>query len=155
MNGNKLSLTLAAIFFLATAAACDRSKPEIRLESAWARRAPMMGDGAQSGAASERGNGAVYATVVNAGKTTDVLIAGASEAADAVELHESYEMSGMMMMRPVPKFEIPAGGKLEMKPGGYHLMLLRLKRDLTPGEKIKASLTFEKAGQVSVDAEVR
>jgi len=154
MNANNLGLTLAAVFCLATAA-CDRAKPEIRAENAWARRAPMLGDGAQPGAPSERGNGAVYATVVNKGKTADVLIAGASEAADAVELHESYEMSGMMMMRPVPKFEIPAGGRLEMKPGGYHLMLLRLKRELAPGEKIKVSLTFEKARQVSVDAEVR
>lgn len=154
MNGNNLGLALAAIFSLATVA-CDRSKPEVRLESAWARRAPMVGDDAQSGVASERGNGAVYATVVNAGKTADVLIAGASEAADAVELHESYEMSGMMMMRPAPKLEILAGSRLEMKPGGYHLMLLRLKRDLAPGEKIKVSLTFEKAGQLSVDAEVR
>lgn len=155
MNRSNLGLALAAIVFVGTAAACERSKPEIRAEGAWARRAPMMGDGAQSGAASERGNGAVYATVVNAGKTADVLVAGASESAEAVELHESYEMSGMMMMRPVPKFEIPAGGKLEMKPGSYHLMLLRLKRDLKPGEKIKLALTFEKAGQVPVDAEVR
>lgn len=155
MNRDNLGLALAAIFFLAMSAACDRSKPEIRAESAWARRAPMLGDTAPSGAASDRGNGAVYATVVNAGQTADVLVAGASEAADAVELHESYEMSGMMMMRPAPKFEIPAGGRLEMKPGGYHLMLLRLKRDLKPGERIKVALTFEKAGQVSVDAEVR
>ena len=155
MTGNNLGLTFAAIVFLGTATACDRSKPEVRAEGAWARSAPMMGDSAQSGAVAERGNGAVYATVVNAGKTSDVLVAGATEAAEAVELHESYEMSGMMMMRPVPKFEIPAGGKLEMKPGGYHLMLLRLKRDLKPGEKIKLALTFEKAGQVSVDAEVR
>ena len=155
MNGNNPGFTFAAIFFVATSAACDRPKPEIRAEGAWARRAPMLGNAVTSGAALDRGNGAVYATVVNAGRTADVLVAGASEAADAVELHESYEMSGMMMMRPVPKFEIPAGGRLEMKPGGYHLMLLRLKRDLMPGEKIKVALTFEKAGQVSVDAEVR
>ena len=115
----------------------------------------MVGESAPSGPASERGNGAVYATLLNRGKAADVLVACASESADAVELHESYEMSGMMMMRPVPKFEIPAGGKLEMKPGGCHLMLLRLKRDLKPGEKIKLALTFVKAGQVSVDAEVR
>ena len=155
MTGNNLGFTFAAIIFLGTAAACEPSKPEIRAANAWARRAPMLGDSAPSGAASDRGNGAVYATLLNGGKAADVLVAGASESADAVELHESYEMSGMMMMRPVPKFEIPAGGKLEMKPGGYHLMLLRLKRDLKPGEKIKLALTFEKAGQVSVDAEVR
>ena len=155
MVGHSIHVPLAASLFLVTATACDRSKPEVRAESAWARRAPMIGDSAQAGAAAERGNGAVYATVLNAGKTPDVLVAAASESADAVELHETYEMSGMMMMRPVPKFEIPAGGRLEMKPGGYHLMLLGLKHDLKPGEKIRVALTFEKAGQVPVDAEVR
>lgn len=155
MKPNNLGLALAAFVFLGAASACDRSKPGIRAESAWARRAPMVGDGGQSVAVSQRGNGAVYVTVVNTGKTADVLVAGASAAADAVELHESYEMSGMMMMRPVAKFEISAGGKLEMKPGGYHLMLLNLKRDLSPGEKITVALTFEKAGRVWVEAEVR
>jgi len=60
-----------------------------------------------------------------------------------------------MMMRSVPNFAFPPGGKLEMKPGGYHLMLLRLKRELKPGEKVGVSLTFEKAGTVSIDAVVK
>jgi periplasmic copper chaperone A len=58
-------------------------------------------------------------------------------------------------MRPLPKFDVPSGGKLEMKPGSYHLMLLGLKQDLKPGEIVKVELTFEKAGQMAVEAPVK
>jgi len=60
-----------------------------------------------------------------------------------------------MKMRPVPKIAVPAGGKIEMKPGGYHVMLLGLKRDLKPGEKVAVTLKFERGGNVPVEAAVR
>jgi len=47
--------------------------------------------------------------------------------------------------------EIPAGGKVEVKPGGYHLMFVGLKRQPKQGEKFSATLTFEKAGSVTVE----
>ncbi|MBI4638806.1 MAG: copper chaperone PCu(A)C [Candidatus Rokubacteria bacterium] len=130
-------------------------EPRVRLENAWARRAPMMAGDGQAGGKTERGNGAVYVTVVNRGKAADSVVAAATDAADKVELHETYNMSGMMMMRPLPKFDVPAGGKLEMKPGSYHLMLFGLRRDLEPGDTVKVTLTLEKAGALSVDARVR
>jgi copper(I)-binding protein len=61
----------------------------------------------------------------------------------------------MMMMRPVPKLGVPAGGKLEMKPGGYHLMLLNLKRQLKAGQVVNLTLVFEKAGRLAVKAKVK
>ena len=51
--------------------------------------------------------------------------------------------------------EVPAGGQVELKPGGYHVMLIGLTRDLTDGEKFPLTLQFEKGGEVTVEAEVR
>jgi copper(I)-binding protein len=61
----------------------------------------------------------------------------------------------MVMMRPVEQVVVPAGGKVELKPGGYHLMLFDLKRELTVGQSIRLVLTFRDAGKVPVTATVR
>ena len=63
--------------------------------------------------------------------------------------------TGMMGMRKIDKLDIPAGGKVELKPGGYHIMLIELTRELKAGDKVEITLTFEKAGDVKVTAEVR
>ncbi len=119
---------------------------KIRIDDAWSRKASMA-DG--------QGNGAVYFTVINAASGADRLLRATSDAAASVEIHESYQRFGMMMMRPVANIEIPADGKLELKPGGYHIMLLGLKRDLKAGETVALRLTFEKAGQIPVTASVK
>jgi hypothetical protein len=62
---------------------------------------------------------------------------------------------GTMGMRPIDRLEIPAGGTVELKPGSYHIMLIGLNQELKPGDKIEITLTFEKAGEVKVTAEVR
>jgi copper(I)-binding protein len=63
---------------------------------------------------------------------------------------------GVMKMRPLSKgLVIPAGGTVKLEPGGYHLMLLKLKKPLTAGQRFKATLVFEKAGPVEVEFEVR
>jgi copper(I)-binding protein len=130
----------------------------IQVENAWARRAPAMIEGGQSGqgiGAMAAGNGAVYVTISNHGSGADALLSASSDVANTVELHETMAQDGKMVMRPLQKIDVPAGGTLEMKPGGYHIMLLGLKQDLTPGETINVGLSFEKAGQMSVKAPVK
>ena len=61
----------------------------------------------------------------------------------------------MMMMRPITKLGVPAGGKLEMKPGGYHLMLINLKRELKAGQVIDLTFVLQKAGRIPVKAKVK
>jgi copper(I)-binding protein len=124
------------------------AKSGIELENAWARRAPAMAHG-------HAGNGAVYVTIVNHGGSADALVGATTNAAKVVELHETVQEGGVMKMRPVPRFEVPGGGRLEMKPGGPHLMLLGLTRDLEPGDTVSVTLTFDKAGRMSVEAPVR
>ena len=130
----------------------------IQLENAWARRAPLMVQGDQSGrggGAMTAGNGAVYVTISNHGTDADALLGASTDVATTAELHATVEQAGKLVMRPLTKFEVPAGGKLEMKPGSYHIMLLGLKQDLKPGEAVSVGLSFEKAGQLSVAAPVK
>ena len=97
----------------------------IQLENAWVRRAPMMapeGQGTPHQGPTMTGNGAIYVTIRNHGSESDALVSAISSAATTVELHETVAVGGTMMMRPLPKFAVPAGGTLEMKPGGYHMM---------------------------------
>jgi len=53
------------------------------------------------------------------------------------------------------KLGVPAGGKLEMKPGGYHIMLINLKRELKAGQVIDLTLVLQKAGRIPVKAKVK
>jgi hypothetical protein len=144
----------------AQAARPPRATSGIQLENAWARRAPAMahgqarGDGATMGPGGS-GNGAVYVTVTNRGGSPDALVSAATDSATTVELHETVHEGGVMKMRPLPRFEVPAGGRLEMKPGGRHIMLLGLTRDLKPGDTVTVTVTFEKAGRMTVEVPVR
>lgn len=63
--------------------------------------------------------------------------------------------SGMMTMQPVESIPVPAGETVELKPGGYHVMLLEVKKVLAVGDTIDVTLTFEKAGEITTTAEVR
>lgn len=62
---------------------------------------------------------------------------------------------GMMTMRQIDRIEIPAGETVKLEPGGYHVMVMDLQRPLVPGDTVEVTLTFEKAGEVVVTAEVR
>jgi hypothetical protein len=75
--------------------------------------------------------------------------------ANVVELHKTTMEGNMMKMAPVENIEIPAQGQAELKPGGLHVMLIGLKRELKPDEKIRLKLHFEKAGAQEVEAVVR
>ena len=62
---------------------------------------------------------------------------------------------GMMTMQPVESIPVPAGETVALEPGGYHVMLLDVKKVLAVGDTIDVTLTFEKAGEVTTTAEVR
>ena len=143
-----LALALAG-FVLATAAGAQDAP--IVVEKPWVRRAAAMPDAAPGAPSSAAG----YVTLRNRGKAPDGLIGGSTDVAERVEVHETRNMSGMMMMEKVTKVELPAGARVELKPGGYHLMLVGLKRALTPGQSVSLTLEFEKAGRITTRAEVR
>ena len=148
-------LVLVVVASLALLAGCSSSAPSpsagITVTDAWARSSSAMASA-----------GAAYATITNAGSAADALIGASSPAANTVEVHETVVMGspdasggGMMGMQPVARVEIPAGGSLQLKPGSYHVMLIGLVKDLKPGDTIDLTLKFEKAGEITVTAQVR
>ena len=133
------------------------SAPEIT--KVWARTSPM-----------ETSLGAVYMTISSkdGDELTDVSVD--SSIAAMAQIHEmvmasaetdvsmpmtTEAMSGEMVMQEVDSIVIDAGGSVDLMPGGYHIMLMEIAAPLELGAKFDVTLTFAKAGKVTVTAEVR
>jgi len=82
--------------------------------------------------------------------TADQLVSASSPVAGEVQLHEMAMDGNVMRMRQVKDIALPAGGALELKPGGLHLMFMNIKAPLTAGETVPVKLNFAKAGEVEV-----
>jgi hypothetical protein len=87
------------------------------------------------------------------------LVGAASPAAKIVEVHEMTMDNNVMKMREVKAVALPAGKPVQLKPGGYHVMLIDLVKPLEPGQKVPVTLTIEgkdgKRTTVEATAEVR
>jgi periplasmic copper chaperone A len=95
--------------------------------------------------------GGGYLTVENTGAEADRLISVTSAASPNVQIHEMKMEGDVMKMRALPDgLEIPAGGKVELNPGGYHLMFMSVSAPFKQGDTLKVTLKFEKAGEVEV-----
>ena len=135
-------LTLAIILAGAQSVLAHEFKVgDLKIEHPWSRATPM-------GAKVAGG----YFTIINKGSAPDRLLSISSDISEKAELHEMGVKDGIMTMRPVSGgLEVPAGAKVALAPGGYHLMFIGLKRQPKQGEKFGAKLTFEKAGTVDVE----
>ena len=80
----------------------------------------------------------------------DQLVSASSPVAGEVQLHEMAMEGNVMKMRQVKDIAVPAGGAVELKPGGLHLMFMNIKAPLTAGETVPVKLKFAKAGEVEV-----
>jgi len=95
-----------------------------------------------------------YMVIRNAGAAADRLVSASSPAAAKVELHVHINDNGVMKMREVPGYDVPAKGTFDLKPGGAHLMFMDVKRPFKEGEKLPVKLKFAKAGEVSAEFHV-
>ncbi|WMP19436.1 copper chaperone PCu(A)C [Thiothrix lacustris] len=95
-----------------------------------------------------------FMTLKNTSATDIDLTTAHSDIASATEIHESSMKDGMMQMEKVDKITIPANGSAELKPGGFHIMMMDLKTPLNSGEKTSITLTFSDESQKTVDATV-
>lgn len=141
--------------------------PAIAVENAWARPAmeTMPGMGATS---------AAYFTLRNNGKKDDALAGASTDVAGRTEIHETIPVepgaaNGMggeskmggkpvapaMKMQPVEKVPLPAGGSVEFRPGGLHVMFMDVKKNLAEGDSFKLTLKFEKAEPQTIEVVVR
>ncbi|MBZ9872733.1 copper chaperone PCu(A)C [Mesorhizobium sp. BR1-1-9] len=135
-------LAFVVLFFGAQAVCAHEFKAgDLEIGHPWSRATP-------AGAKVAGG----YFTITNKGNAPDRLLSISSDVSEKAELHEMGVKDGVMTMRPVVGgLEIPAGGKVALAPGGYHLMFVGLKRQPKQGEEFAATLTFEKAGAVNVE----
>ena len=135
-----LSLTLLALT-MPGASAHDYTVGSLKIEHPWARATPK---GATVAGA--------YMKITNTGSTPDRLTGGTTDAARKFEVHEMSMDGSVMKMRELPNgLEIPPGATVELKPGSYHVMMTGVSKPFVKGERVKASLTFEKAGKVDVE----
>ncbi len=181
VQGGVMGLAVAAAVVFAACSSSGESPSssqgaaasgQMQVTDAWAR--PTMGKDVPS---------AAYLTVTNGTGQDDALVSASSPAAKVVELHEVVPagsampegsgdgmgmaseaptgsmgmdgMDGMMVMRPVESIELPSGASVELKPGGYHIMLIEPTSELKPGDKVELTLTFAKAPQQVVTAVVK
>ena len=99
--------------------------------------------------------GGGFVTITNNGASDDRLIAAASPAAGEVQLHEMAMEGDVMKMRELPEgIPVPAGETVSLQPGGLHMMFMQLTGPLVEGTRFPVTLTFEKAGTVTVELSV-
>lgn len=135
-------VALSLIIVIVTA--CSAGAPKPTVTDAWVR-IPMGADRPAAG----------YMTIVG-GDEADALTAASSPIAMDVQAHETTEGPDGMGMQEVDRIEIPAGGTVKLEPGGYHLMFMTPDMEqVVVGETVEITLTFEGAGDVVVQAEVR
>jgi copper(I)-binding protein len=153
-----LLITLSLLTACAASAPAD---PKISVENAWARPAlvgSMSATPEMQGMPGMSGSGttsAAYFVIVNQGSEADVLIGATSGVAGKAELHETRIVGDVAEMVPVPRVDVPARGRIEFKPGGYHVMLEGLTQDLKVGETLKLTLQFAKSGAITLDVPIR
>lgn len=90
--------------------------------------------------------GAGFMTLSSA--KADALVGVETPVAASVQMHQSMMHDGMAMMMAAPSIPIPAGGTVTLAPGGYHLMLLQLRKALNVGDRVPATLTFASGAKV-------
>lgn len=97
-------------------------------------------------------NSAAYFTILNGLKSEDTLTTIESQYFEMSELHESYTTEeGLSGMRPVGNIVIPSGDSLVLKPGSYHVMLMRAKRNFAAGDTLPLTLKFSQSGNKSLN----
>lgn len=137
-----------------TTVAGTPAAPVITVSGQWARTSP---DATDMGAAYLKINSDTDDTLVSA--MVDTSVAAMAQIHEMVPVEngmstESTMDSSAMTMQEVDHIDIVAGTQLELKPGGYHIMLMKLVKPLLTGETFKITLTFTKAGAVVIDVPV-
>ena len=141
MKNNLLNVILAAVVgigFTGMAQAQNAKVGGVQIENAYTR-ATVPGQMAAG----------CFMKIENRG-AADQLISASSPVAGEVQLHEMAMDGNVMKMRQVKDIALPAGGAVELKPGGLHLMFMNIKAPLAAGETVPVKLKFAKAGEVEV-----
>jgi len=138
----KRLIFLFAVILVATVHAY--TQPVIKIVDPWVRAVPP-----------NMKNTALFMTIINQGDEDDELIGVEGDVSKMIQIHKTVNENGVMKMVHVDKIEIHGHSKVELKPGGYHIMLMGLKRPLKEGEVLKFTLIFKKSGKIMIEAPVK
>ena len=134
-------ITMALLLSMGSLAALAQTAA-VKVEGAWAR-ATVQG---------QKGTGAFMSLTAKDGTS---LVGVSSPVAGVAEVHEMKMEGDIMKMRALPMLDLPAGKKVELKPGGYHLMLMDLKAPLLKDSTVPVTLTFKDAKGVQSKLELK
>ena len=138
-----LTLVLAGTLFLSACGITGKEGTDIEAHDYWAR------------AAMQDGNGAVYMLLHNHTEADDELTGVSSDVGTAAEIHLSQiKADGTMEMTRQESIPLPVDVELELKPGGYHIMLIGLKQDLKAGNEISLTLHFKNHANINLTVPV-
>jgi len=98
---------------------------------------------------------AAYMDIANNSAKEVVLVSVSSDVAGSAEIHQMSDMNGMMNMAMTSYLRIPAQIKVTLQPGGFHIMLINLKKPLNIGDIVPITLRFEDGSGIVVNAEVK
>jgi len=133
---------VAPVVALAALAACDQAKP-VYVDGAYVRLSPNPDNPS-----------AAYFTI-HGGSAPVTLRAIETDAAVRLETHESMMQDGMATMAPIESVDVPAGAKIEFKPGGRHVMLWQINQQAVAAGKVEFKMTFSNGDRLLVDAVIQ
>jgi len=93
---------------------------------------------------------AAYVTINNVANTADTLLKVTSSAVNSLSVHQTKNVDGMMKMLSADNLQIPANGKIDLAPGGYHIMLMGLEKALAEHQEITMTFEFKNAGKIDI-----
>ncbi len=137
-------ISVAAVAVLVAGLGVAEEQAPLTASGAWVRE-PVPGRTVTAG----------FVVIENPGAADIQVVGASSDVAGTVELHEMVRSGDMMKMAPVKSIVVPAKGKVELRPGGLHLMLFELKKPLKEGDTVTLTLTTDSGATVQASAAVR
>ena len=142
-----IALLFISLIFVVVLAACGGEDAEKRGITVSNAHIYLPAAGADGTSASDVA--AAFMLIENFSETDDRLI-GARADFSMAQVHEMVMEGDVMKMREVEGIDLPAEGSLELKSGGYHVMLMGLNGNIKVGDEKTVTLIFEKAGEMPV-----
>lgn len=131
---------VAGLVSLAAAA----EQPTLEFDNVWVRAMPPF-----------QPNSAGYLSITNPGEVAVAIVGASSNVSDKVELHTTRKVDGLVRMEALDVLVVAPGERVELAPGGTHLMLLGLSFRLVPGDDVRLCFRLATKEEICTDADVR
>ncbi len=97
------------------------------------------------------GSGSVYMTIENDGDQDDTLTSAISDEAEMTMIHQTVREENIAkMIHVMGGIDLPKGKRIKLEPGGYHLMLMGIEKNLTLNDRIRITLSFKNNENIEI-----